>query len=269
MAQLAGKAGDGGRKFSVDLPRSLTWRRNRPALPSPGQPSVEERIARMRQFDLFAALADDLPRKLAGFASIQSFHTGEYIWRQGEASSRVLFIERGLAKASRQDAAGVSRTYGLYGPGDSLGVYALWAGMKYPTDAVALSEGMTAVLLDSQALLRCARNQPSLSAPLLAEIGRFTEAFIHKIEIVSAGATPRRLAALMIMLVERYGEESPDGRAELPIYLTLEHIGGIIDARIETVTRALGDWKRQGWLAMDGDGFHFARFDRIRALLSA
>lgn len=268
MAQLGDKAGDGGRKYTVDLPRSLIWRSKRPALPSPGQPGGEELVTRMRQFDLFADLADDLLLELASFACIQSYRTGEYVWRQGEASSRVLFIERGLAKASRRDAAGLSRTYGLYGPGDSLGVYALWAGMKYPTDAAALSEGMTAVLLDSEALLRCAHNQPSLSAPLIAEIGRFTEAFIHKIEIVSAGTIPQRMAALMIMLVDRYGEESPDGRAELPIYLTLEHIGGIIDARIETVTRALGDWKRRGWLAVDGDGFHFARFDRIRSLIS-
>lgn len=77
----------------------------------------------------------------------------------------------------------------------------------------------------------------------LTEIGRFTETFIRKIEIVCAG-TARR-----------------------PLNLPLEHISEIVAACAETVAHVLIDWKRQGWLAIDALGCHFSCLDRLRALL--
>lgn len=217
--------------------------------------------------EIFAHPPNDILLTLAIAASIQVFRAGEYLWRQGEPNRRVLFIEQGLAKTSRKNLAGVARTYGLYGPGDSMGIYAIWAGMQYPTDAVAMNDSMTAIVLDSAALLKCAKKQPLLAAPLLAEIGRFTEAFIRKIDIVSAGTVPQRMATLMTMLVERFGTRGEDGSARLPIYLTLEHMGEIVDARVETVARVSSRWKTQDLITVGDDGFHFKHMDKIRALL--
>jgi len=251
----------------LDLPRNLTWRRRRITPLPKEEPGLTELARRMHRFDLFAPLPEALCGSVAKMARIESFRAGEVLWHQGEPNRRVLFIERGLAKTERRIRKDLSRTYGLYGPGDSMGIYALWTGMRYPTDAVALNDGMTALTLSADALVQAVHDQPLLSVPLMEEIGRFTEAFIRKIEIVSAGTVPQRIASFMVMLVERYGTQDGDGSAHLPIYLTLTHIGEIVDARLETVARVLGDWKRQGWLVMEGDGFHFQRFDRICALL--
>lgn len=251
----------------VDLPRRLLWRRNRLSPLPAGQPDMVELTRRMRRFEVFAHLPAPILAKLATDARIQVFRAGEHLWHQGETNRRVLFIEQGLAKTARRGLGGANRTYGLYGPGDSMGIYAIWAGMKYPTDAVAMSDGMTAILLDPDVLAGCAQEHPILAAELMVEIGRFTESFIRKIEIVSAGSVPQRIAALMVMMVERYGTEDTAGGAHLPIYLTLVHIGEIVDARLETVARALGRWKRQGWLSVGDDGFHFASMDKLRELL--
>jgi CRP-like cAMP-binding protein len=71
----------------------------------------------MRQFQLFAHLSADIMLELAAEARVLEYRAGEYLWRQGEQNHRVLFIEQGLAIASRQVREGVSRTYGLFGPG--------------------------------------------------------------------------------------------------------------------------------------------------------
>lgn len=267
MAQRKKPAHGPEQGFVADLPRNLAWRRKRTVCPPPVQPSVEELARRMRRFEVFARLPNDILLTLTIAASIQVFRAGEYLWRQGEPNRRVLFIEQGLAKTSRKNLAGVARTYGLYGPGDSMGIYAIWTGMQYPTDAVAMNDSMTALLLDSAALLKCAQKQPLLAAPLLAEIGRFTEAFIRKIDIVSAGTVPQRMATLMTLLVERFGTSNEDGSARLPIYLTLEHMGEIVDARVETVSRVLSRWKMQDLITVGDDGFQFKHMDKIRALL--
>lgn len=221
--------------------------------------------ARLRRFDLFADLPQRALAELCAASRALNFRSGTCLWRQGEANTRVIFIERGLAITSRQVREGVDRTYGLYGPGDSMGIYAIWAGMRYPTDALVLNASLGAISLETQALLRCVDRNPGLAEPLMAEIGRFTEAFVRKIDIVSAGHVSCRLATLLDNLIERHGIRTGDNAASLPFRLTLAQIGRIADARVETVARALGDWKKQGWLSADASGFHIDDLASLKA----
>ncbi len=261
------KKQEGGKEFAVDLPRRVFRRIKRHApLPS-GQPAKEELTKRMQRFPLFANLPVRVLAELVSAASMQAFRAGEYVWRHGEPVRRVMFIEQGFVKACRRNREGVSRTYGLYGPGDSMGIYAIWAGMIYPTDAVAMNDGMMAIFIESEAILKFAEKHPRLAGLLRVEIGRFTDAFIHKIEIVSAGTVPQRLAVLMTLLIDRYGVDKKGSKARLPITLTLEQISEIVGVRLETVARILGGWKREGWLKIDSSGCHFSRLDKVHELL--
>jgi len=252
VSKVKSKEAVGGKDFAVDLPRRV-FRRIRRQAPLPfGQPGKEELTSRMQRFPLFAKLPARVLGELASAARVQAFRTGEVIWRHGEPDTRV----------------GVSRTYGLYGPGDSMGIFAIWAGMIYPTDAVAMNDGMMAIFIEAEAMLEFAEKHPRLAGLLRVEIGRFTDAFIHKIEIVSAGTVPQRLAVLMTQLIDRYGLDKKGNKARLPISLTLEQISEIVGVRLETVARILSGWKRDGWLRMDSNGSHFSRLDKIRELLS-
>ncbi len=253
--------------FPVELPRRV-FRRVRRSAPLPAdQPGREELARRMQRFDLFAGLPLRGLAGLAAAARVQVYRTGEVIWRHHDPVRLVLFIEKGFVKAVRRNREGISRTYGLYGPGDSMGLYAIWAGMHYPTDAVAMNDGMQAIVVDSQTILDYSEKYPRLAEPLRVEIGRFTDAFVQKIEIVSAGTVPQRLAVLMTLLVERYGTDRKGNQARLPITLTLEQISEIVGVRLETVARTLSVWKKNGWLAIDANGCHFARLDKVGELL--
>lgn len=267
MSQKKSQAAAVNREFSVDLPRRVFRRIKRHApLPS-GQPGKEDLTRRMQRFALFAGLPSRVIAELVAAASVQAFRAGEYIWHHNDADRRVMFIEQGIVKAARRNRAGVSRTYGLYGPGDSMGIFAIWAGMKYPTDAVAMNDGMTAIFVEAEAIQKFAEKYPRLAGPLRVEIGHFTEAFIRKIEIVSAGTVPQRLAVLMTQLIDRYGVDKKGNKARLPINLTLEQISEIVGVRLETVARIMSGWKKAGWLTIDANGCHFSRLDKVMELL--
>ncbi|MDP1589755.1 MAG: Crp/Fnr family transcriptional regulator [Prosthecobacter sp.] len=267
MTKKKSQEAGSGKDFAVDLPRRVFRRIKRHAPLPYDRPGKEELTKRMQRFPLFAKLPARVLSELVSAASVQAFRTGEYIWRHGEPDRRVMFIEQGFVKAARRNREDVSRTYGLYGPGDSMGIYAIWAGMIYPTDAVAMNDGMMAIFIESEAMLKFAEKHPRLAGLLRVEIGRFTDAFIHKIEIVSAGTVPQRLAVLMTLLIERYGLDKKGNKARLPITLTLEQISEIVGVRLETVARILSGWKREGWLKMDSAGSHFTRLDKVRELL--
>lgn len=254
--------------FPVELPRRLFVRRKRLSSVAIEQPGRKALVGRLRRFEIFAHLPTAILTELAAQSRVEVFHAGDVLWRQGEATRCVLFIERGMVKTSRRVRDGIHRTYGLYGRGDSMGIYAIWAGMRYPTDAVVLNEGMMAIILPPEALVQCAERCAQIVEPLITEIGRFTESFIRKIEIVSAGSAAQRIAALMKALLERYGHTGDDGSAHLPIHLTHELVAEVVDCRIETVARIINQWKRQGWIRLDPDGSHFRRPDRLDALLA-
>lgn len=259
-----GHSDDGG--FAVELPHRLFVRRKRLTSVEIEQPGRKELATRMRRFEMFARLPATILGKLAARGRVEVFHAGDVLWRQGDPNRRVLFIERGMAKTSRRVRDGIiHRTYGLYGPGDSMGIYAIWAGMRYPTDAVVLNEGMMSIILPPEALIECAEHCAQIVEPLMTEIGRFTESFIRKIEIVSAGTASQRIAGLLNGLVERYGSRGADGVAHLPIHLTQELIAEVVDARIETVARIINQWKRQGRIKLDQEGCHFPLMDWLNA----
>lgn len=223
---------------------------------------------RLGRFGFFARFPKNSLQYLARSACIRDGQAGEYLWHQGQLCQYAFFIEEGLVVTSRRIREGTDRTYGLHGPGDSLGLYAIWAGMQYPTDALVLNEGMVAIQIESKVLEECVAQEPQIATLMLAEISRFTEALIGKIEIVSAGTVARRVAKLMHVLLQRYGVSTADNTWYLPFRMTLEQIGGIVDSRLETVARVLSKWKRQGWLAIGDDGLRFYGMDHLAALLA-
>ena len=226
-----------------------------------------ELVKRLRDFELLDRVPQAVLKAVAAGAQLRAFRQGEYLWQRGDPAEEIVLIGSGFVKVSRRDRNGASKTYGLFGPGDSMGLYGFWAGMRYPTDAVALNEGVILITVDAGEISRLAEQHPQLLENLKGEVTRFSEAFIDKIEIISAGSIQKRLAVLLLQLVGRYGVDGQGQQARLPVFLTLVQISEIIDARIETVGRALGHLKRAGWLGIDAHGWHLHCLDKLRELL--
>lgn len=268
------KAGDKAETafFPIALPRSVFFRTkfvsgSRLAPLPAEQPERDELAKRMRRFELFSKIPLAAIKEIATTSTVRVYRRGEFIWRRGDKVDKIILLEYGFVKAARRDRHGASKTYGLYGPGDCLGLFALFAGTKHIIDAVALNEGLQAICIDVAPIFKFAETSTLFSSSLHGQLSRFTEALINKIEIISAGTMPQRLAVLMMQLLDRYGVDKIGDAVRLPISLTLEQISEIIDARLETVARVLGEWKRAGWLTIDANGSHFSHLDKLRELL--
>ena len=268
-----GKDGqEGGRAFPIAHLRRSSFYRARanqaPPLQSSPVGEIELVKEKLGSFGLFDRIPPAVLKVVAAAAHVRTFRQGEFIWQRGDSAREMVLIASGFIKASRRELNGTSKTYGLFGPGDSMGLYAFWAGMRYPTDAMALSDGVTLIIIDAEEISRLADQHPQLSKNMKGEVTRFSEAFINKIEIISAGSIQQRLAVLLLQLIGRYGIDGKNGRALLPVFLTLKQISEIIDARIETVARTLSRWKRAGWLVIDAQGWHIHCLEQLQELPS-
>jgi CRP-like cAMP-binding protein len=228
------RRGDAGQPFAVD---------------------TQELERKLRQVTEFQGLGERSIALLAKHARFQRHRAGERLWASGEDATQIAIVTGGLAKLVRPNLEGDPFNYGLFGPGDPIGVPALLDGRRYPTDAVAISQGLEVIRLDASILRQLARKEPAVGNALTALLLRFIDIMRSKIEILSAGFMPRRMQVLMLCLADRFGTWEGDRRVRIPLALTREQIAETIGVRLETVVRELKRWQRSGWIEISTSGY--------------
>jgi CRP-like cAMP-binding protein len=82
-----------------------------------------------------------------------------------------------------------------------------------------------------------------------------TVALRQKIRIMTAGPVERRLAALLMHLAERFGDESANGSITIPVVLSRSDLARLVGATIETTIRTMSRWQKAGVLSTTPQGF--------------
>jgi len=208
---------------------------------------------------LFAGLELALLDLLAHDALPRRFAAGERIWRMGEDAAHFVIVEDGLVELEQVTPAGEGVMVGLFGRGDTLCVMPALKRRRYPADAVALTDGVSALLVPSRTVFDALDAHPALERALNRALIAHAELLHAKIGIVSAGSVPRRLAALFLYLGRRFGRREAGGTVRLDLALTRERIGQLVGARTETVIRVLSRWQKAGWLRSGAQGFELVR----------
>lgn len=212
-------------------------------------------IAKLRAIEEFRKLGKATIESIAEQAELRHLRAGGRLWTSGDAAHQVAIVLSGIVKLARKNLDGDSFTYGIFGPGDPVGVPALMANRRYPTDAVAMSNGVEVVLIGVARINELARKDPAVGVALIRMLLKFIEIMRSKIEITSAGFVPCRLQVLMLYLADHFGSWNADGQANIPLALTREQIAEIIGVRLETVVRELKRWQRSGWIEMTSKGY--------------
>lgn len=210
------------------------------------------------------------PRWLRGdrLASVQKrvIARGEALWRRGDPAVNFTWIETGLVKIIRGNAEGAETILGLFGPGDSIGDVAVLEHGFYPADAVAASSRVVICQSRAAPILAAAAADPALASSLQEPLLRHTDVLRQTIEVVSAGAVPRRLATLLLGLADRFGRPAAGGDAILvPFHLLRAELAALVAARVETTIRIMSRWQREGIVATGPRGF-LLRSAPLRAL---
>jgi CRP/FNR family transcriptional regulator, nitrogen oxide reductase regulator len=225
---------------------------------------LEARLRASRLFrglepSLVAAAADETVRRVA--------RAGETLWRAGEAATRFTIIQSGLVAIVRSSSASKESMLGLFGPREAIGVAAVLERGGYPAAAVAVTDTVEVLSIHAAALLERMARDASLALAMNRALLEHTEALRSKIDVMSSGPVPRRLAALLDHLVARFGDEDEAGVVRIPVVVSRVQLARVVGARAETVIRTLSRWQKEGWLRTDAGGFVLSAPERLRAVL--
>lgn len=226
-------------------------------------PSLRQRVERVR---IFRALSGELHARLAAHAHVVTLGEGDRLWRAGDRALHFTCIQRGLVQIVKRTPRGGEALLGIFGPGECVGAVAVLRAAEYPAEAAALSPATEVLRIEAAPLLEALATDARLAASMQSQLCEHIQALHVKIDVLSAGAVPARIAILFLHLAERFGDETEAGTTWVPVALSRAAVSNLVSARAETVIRALSRWRQEGWFHDREDGFEVDDLQRLRAI---
>jgi CRP/FNR family transcriptional regulator len=214
----------------------------------------------LRAFSLFAEVGAPSLRSIEASRTHRQLRDGERIWWMGDLAEHVTLIDEGLVQIVRTGASGELSMIGMFGPGDTIGLTAALEGGLYPADAVVISSRAEIVRVSATEVRAALATDPALAASLQRALLEHTKIVLTKVSVVSAGSVAARLATLFEHLADRFGtKDSAGGMTRVDIVLTRATVAAFVDARVETVIRALSEWRSADVFRTTDRGFEIDR----------
>lgn len=215
----------------------------------------EDVRARIRVNPLFRDASEPLLDLLTSEASLRRFEDGQSLWNTGAPSSHFMLIQRGLVQIFRTMANGTIATLSIFGPRECVGTVAVLTRRPYPADAVAHGDAAEIIAIRAAPVLDAMHQDPALTLAFNRVLCDQTLILRSRIDVLSAGAVPQRLATLLLHLGERFGDTTDAGTTSIPISLTRVSLARLVSARVETVIRTASEWQKRGLITTSDEGF--------------
>ena len=175
------------------------------------------------------------------------FARGTRLMHEGEPGDRVMVLISGHVKASSVTPDGNELVLSFRGPGDVLGEMSFLDGARRSSNVTAI-EPVEAIVLSASAFRSYLQAMPGAAISLIDVLGRrFRDANRKRVQFGTSD-TVGRVAARLVELAERYGEEDEDG-VRIRLAITQEELGSWTASSRAGVASALKTLRDLGWIA--------------------
>lgn len=211
----------------------------------------------IRHLSIFAQLPVNRLAEIQSFhPSVVTYAADETIYHQGDASVTAFTLRKGLVKLIKTLPNGRTQIVRVLRTGDLFG-FDGFAGESYNHTAIPLGE-IEVCRLPLQDLSALKKQNPEIENTMMKRwIQHLREAEDMMLEL-GAKKAAERLASFLL----RWCENTEGGWAPLP--LSRGEIGELLGLTIETVSRFLSDWKRQGFLNEQRGSIQIQDVDGLR-----
>ena len=208
----------------------------------------------LRKSEVFQAFEpDDMNRIVAG-ASRLRLQRGDAVFGEGDPADRMFVLRRGRVALSRRSPDAKESIVALMEAGDLFGEMGLFDGEHRSAGARAL-EPSELVVVPYAPLTAVFDQRPRLLWPmvtLLCRRVRATDAALtDSLFLDVTGRTAKRLLELA------------GGQDEFPLPITQEELAGMVGASRERVNKALAQFIRLGWLAVNDRRYRILKRDEL------
>ncbi len=174
------------------------------------------------------------------------------LFTQGEEARCLYLICSGYLKLTAGGPGDRQMIVRVAGPGSILGLYAVLSHGVYEVSAESLTPAQLRPVERDRFLsfLRAHKEAQMRTVQCICQEYRF--ALQDACRISLAETVAGRLGRLLLELANQIGQHNPDGVYHFPLLLTHEEMASMTCTTRETVTRTLGQFRKDGWISIEG-----------------
>lgn len=213
----------------------------------------------IRDMVLFADLQEDDFNLIHSPIDDLEFNPGDSLFHMGEPTSCLMTLRVGMVKLVRNMPDGRQRIVRVLRPGDVIGLEALFVS-TYESEAVAL-QGVKVCRLPVDVVHRLNRETPRLHQRLMAKWHQSLKEADDWLAELNFGNARQRVAGLVLKM-NAHSAVDPETADQVTLF-SREDMGAMLDLKLETVSRTLNAFIREGALEpMDRHGRQYRILDR-------
>jgi len=188
------------------------------------------------------------------------------LFTQGEEARCLYLICNGYLKLTTGQPGDRQMIVRVAGPGSVLGLYAVLSHGLYEVSAESLTPAQLRPVERERFLnfLRCHKEAQMRAVQCICQEYRF--ALQDACRIALAETVAARLGRLLLELSHQIGEHLEGGEFRFPLLLTHEEMASMTCTTRETVTRTLGQFRKDGWISIEDSLVTLHQPDRLQAL---
>jgi len=189
------------------------------------------------------------------------------LFTQGDEARCLYLICSGYIKLTAGRAQDRQMIVRVAGPGSMLGLYAVLSHGVYEVSAESLTPAQLRPVERDRFLnfLRTHKEAQMRAVQCICQEYRF--ALQDACRIALAETVAGRLGRLLLELSHQIGEHVEGGGFHFPLLLTHEEIASMACTTRETVTRTLGQFRKEGWISIEDSLVTVHHPDRLQSLV--
>lgn len=174
---------------------------------------------------------------------------GEIIWLAGSPSQNIDVVGSGFVKMTRSTPQGTEVAIELLGPGQCFGLLVAIEGREYPLSAIAVTNTWY-LKIPTRQFMEIYNANASLRDHILRGLAPRLRKAHDMMARMSTGRVEQRLAAVLLILMDSYGEPLALG-TRIAVPLTRQDLAEMAGTTVETSIRVMSKLQKGGILATD------------------
>ena len=206
-------------------------------------PHEEEEVELLSKVDIFDSLSKEEIREVLRQNSEISLQEGEIFYAPWEHGGKLFILKKGRIRLYRTEGTR-EFTLEVVDAGTVFGEMAFTPHRLRESYARAM-EPSVIFAMERAEVERLIQEKPQVGLGMISLLSERLHYYETRMEDVTLKGVPARLASLILFFVQSEGVQVP-GEIRIPTSYTHEHLGTMIGANREAVTRAFGRLQDEG-----------------------
>ncbi|AYQ90085.1 MAG: fumarate/nitrate reduction transcriptional regulator Fnr [Burkholderia gladioli] len=245
-------------------PTPLSHVRSRPSPSWSPHQAAHCSTCSMRHLCVPQGLSNDAVERLETVICLaRPVRRGDALFREGDSFDSLYAVRSGALKSVATRHDGREQVAGLHLAGEPLGLDGI-ADNQHPRTAVALEDSTVCVIPYAPLRSLCSETSTLQARVLKLMSEQLVRETTQSILLGSLNAD-ERVAAFLLDVSRRYLARGYSS-TEFNLRMTREEIGSYLGITLETVSRTLSKFQRNGLLSMQGRIVHILDFEGLQAI---